>query len=64
MEQNQTTQRLLNWLDKEKIKDQVQVDANKKKFIEEIRKFKKDDLIDVPKKLSIWKRIRIMILGR
>lgn len=64
MEQNQTTQRLLNWLDKEKIKDQVQVDANKKKLIEEIRKFKKDDLIDVPKKLSIWKRIRIMILGR
>lgn len=63
MEQNQTTQRLLNWFDKEKTKDKLQIDVNKKKVIQEIRKLKKNDLIKVPEKLPLWKRIRIMILG-
>jgi hypothetical protein len=53
----------LNWLDKEKKKDSLNVEFEKKKFIEEIKKFKKEDLIKVPKKPSIWQKIKIMIWG-
>jgi hypothetical protein len=63
METTPQNQRLLNWLDKEKKKDTLNVEVEKKKFIEQIKKFKKEDLIKVPKKPSIWQRIKIMIWG-
>ena len=56
-------QRLLKWLDKEKKKDEFNVENEKKKFIEQIRKQKKEDIIPIPKKLSLWQRIKIMIWG-
>lgn len=56
-------QQLLNWLNKEKVKDEVQVDVQKKKYISEIKKFKKEDLFITEPKLSLWKKIKIMILG-
>lgn len=63
MEENQKTQQLLNWLNKEKAKDEIQVDIQKKKYINEIRKHKKEDLFLTEPKLSLWKKIKIMILG-
>jgi len=60
---NQTTQ-LLNWLNSEKVKDDIQVNIQKKKYIEEIKKTKKNELFVTQPKLSIWKKIKIMILGR
>ena len=63
MEENQKTQQLLNWLSKEKAKDEIQVDIQKKKYINEIRKYKKEDLFLTEPKLSLWKKIKIMILG-
>lgn len=60
---NQTTQ-LLNWLNSEKVKDDIQVNIQKKKYIEEIKKTKKNELFVTQTKLSIWKKIKIMILGR
>jgi hypothetical protein len=54
----------LSWLEKEKTKDKVELDSNKKKFINEIRKLKKEELIKTPQKISLWKRILIMIWGR
>lgn len=63
MEENQKTQQLLNWLNKEKAKDEIQVDIQKKKYINEIRKYKKEDLFLTEPKLSLWKKIKIMILG-
>jgi hypothetical protein len=56
-------QKILTWLDKEKSKDKSQVDAEKNKLIQEIRKYKKEDLIKIPPKISLWKKIKIMIWG-
>lgn len=57
------TQQLLNWLNNEKNKDKVFLDISKKKMIEEIKKLNKEDIIKTPKKMSLWKKIKIMILG-
>lgn len=57
------TQQLLNWLNKEKVKDDLQVKNQKIKYIEEIRKFKKEELFVSTPKLSIWKKLKIMIWG-
>lgn len=57
-------QQLLNWFNSEKLKDQRELDKNKEKIINEIRGLKKDDLFPKPKKLSIWKKIRIILLGQ
>jgi hypothetical protein len=53
----------LNWLNSERNKDQKEVDFTKSKIIEEIKKIKKDEMFPKPKKISIWKKIRVMILG-
>lgn len=59
----QENQRLLNWLNKEKKRDEVEIDINKKKFIQEIRKQKKENLFPKTPKLTLWKKIRLIILG-
>lgn len=64
METTDKTHQLLSWLEKEKTKDKVELDSNKKKFINEIRKLKKEELIKTPQKINLWKRILIMIWGR
>lgn len=47
-----------------KRKDQKELEHAKKKFVEEIRKYKKNELFTSPKKLSLWQKIKIMILGK
>ena len=64
MYMTQENQRLLDWLNKQKRKDQAEIDISKKKYIEEIKNFKKENLIKIPKKLSLWQRIKILILGQ
>lgn len=60
----QDNQKILNWLDGEKTKDKNDLEIEKRKFIEQIRKNKKEDLFQIPKKITLWQKIRIMILGR
>ena len=64
MYMTQENQRLLDWLNKQKRKDQAEIDISKKKYIEEIKNFKKENLIKIPKKLSLWQRIKVLILGQ
>lgn len=61
--ESQRNQQILNWLNKEKIKDDIQVDVQKKRYIQEIKKYKKENLFVIEPKLSLWKKIKIMILG-
>lgn len=63
MAKTNQNQQLLNWLNSERNKDQKEVDFTKSKMIEEIKKIKKDEMFPKPKKISIWKKIRVMILG-
>lgn len=45
----------LQWLQSELEKDKNEIEFEKKKFIEQIKKTTKEDI--VPKKQSIWKRL-------
>lgn len=56
-------QRLLNWLEKQKKSDENELKAQKESLISELKKIKKSDLFVEPKKLTIWERIKITLLG-
>ena len=54
---------MLSWLNSEKSKDQKELDKEKEKFVRQIKGLKKEDIFPKPVKLSLWKRIKILILG-
>jgi hypothetical protein len=57
--QNQNNAKVLDWLEKEKQKDNAELLADKRKFIEEIRKFRKSDLTNSDEiKLTLWQKIK------
>ena len=56
-------QQLLNWLKNEKVKDKVSVDKEKEKFINEIKGLNKQDLFGKEKNVSLWQKIKILLLG-
>jgi hypothetical protein len=60
----QDNQRILSWYENQKKKDQKEVELAKKKFIEEIKMIGKNELFKEPKKLSLWQKLKIMILGK
>lgn len=55
-------QKLLDWLNKEKHKDNAEIEKQKKDFANQLKKMKKEDLFKKSKK-TIWMRIRKMIWG-
>lgn len=50
-------------LKSEERKDSREVERIKKSYINEISKMKKEDMFPKPKKLTLWKRIKIILLG-
>jgi hypothetical protein len=55
---------LIEWLDKEIKKDEEQTNLEKLKYIKEIKKFKKEDILpQKPKKLTIWQRLKKVLMG-
>ena len=56
-------QTMLNWFEKEKQKDKIQLDKTKNDFIKEIKSFNKDEFFKPKPKLTLWQKIRIMIWG-
>lgn len=63
MSKTERNQQLLNWLNKEKKKDQIEIEKQKEIFLNQIRQFKKEEIISKPKKLSLWQKLKIVILG-
>lgn len=64
MSKTDRSQQLLNWFNSEKLKDQRELDKGKEKIIKEIKGLTKNDLFPKPKKLSIWNKIKIILLGQ
>jgi hypothetical protein len=64
MSKTDTSQRLLNMLKSEERKDSQQVEQIKKSYIKEISKMNKEDLFPKPKKLTIWEKIKVILLGK
>lgn len=62
MNQNQQ----IDWLNKEKKKDNLELEQEKNMFIENIKKYKKEEIIPKqtkPKPLSIWQRFKKVLMG-
>lgn len=54
----------LEKLNKEKVKNFIDLESEKEKFIKEITQIKKEDIIPKPpKKLSLWNRIKKVLMG-
>lgn len=64
MSKTDRSQQLLNWFNSEKLKDQRELDREKEKIINQIKGISKEDLFPKPVKLSLWKRIKIILLGQ
>jgi hypothetical protein len=63
MSKTNRDQQLLNWLENEKIKDSLELKKSKDDIVRSIKDLKKEDVFVKKEKLSIWKKIRIMIWG-
>jgi len=57
------SQRLLRMIESEERKDSRQVEKIKQDYISQITKLKKEEMFPIPKKLSLWTRIKIILLG-
>lgn len=60
---SQREQKILNWLTSEKNKDSRELQREKEKFIQQIKKLNKEDIFPKPKKLTLWQKLKILILG-
>lgn len=47
----------------EERKDAAQLEQIKKNYIKEIKSLKKEDMFPIPKKLTLWQKIKILVLG-
>jgi hypothetical protein len=56
-------ERELEWLNNEIEKDKVELEKEKKEFIESMKGIKKEDIITQEQKISLWKRIRKVLTG-
>jgi len=55
---------LLKWFEKEKVKDQNELNHHKSIQIQEIKNLKKEDLFCYKeKKLTIWQRLKKTLMG-
>lgn len=51
----------IQWLQNEIKKDVTDLEKEKLKFINEIKKVNKQDLIPKPKKITLWQRIKMAL---
>lgn len=52
------TQKMMDWLLKAKKNDELELQNSKKKFIEELKNIKKEDIFKPEPKLTLWQRIK------
>ena len=52
----------IDWLKSEMEKDKIQLDKEKKQLIESLKDFKKEDLVVQKKELTIWQKIKKVLL--
>jgi hypothetical protein len=54
----------LMWLEKEKIKDNIQLETEKKRLIEQLKTMGKENILPKPpKKITLWQKIKRIVLG-
>ena len=60
---SQRAEKILNWLKSERNKDTKELEKEKQLFIQQIKKIKREEIFPEPKKLTLWQRIKVTILG-
>lgn len=64
MKQTDRSEKLLNWLEKEKTKDKLQLEKSKMDIVNQLKGVDKELLFVKPEtKLTLWQRIRRAIWG-
>lgn len=63
MSDTNRNQSILNWLESEKLKDSKDIENIKRKYIQEIKELKKEEMFQKPKKLTLWQKIKILLSG-
>jgi hypothetical protein len=63
MSNTNRNQSILNWLESEKLKDSKDIENIKRKYIQEIKGLKKEEIFQEPKKLTLWQKIKILLSG-
>jgi len=63
MSNTNRNQSILNWLESEKLKDSKDIENIKRKYIQEIKELKKEEIFQEPKKLTLWQKIKILLSG-
>lgn len=59
-----TNLKAIEWLEKENLKDKIELESQKKAIIANIKKLKKEDILPPKlKKISLWKRILKALMG-
>ena len=58
-----SSQRMLNWLENEKKRDNLEEKSYKNKILKEIKGLNKNELFPAPKKITLWQKIKILVLG-
>jgi len=53
----------LDWFQKELMKDKNELEKEKEDFIKQIKQLKKEDIVPKVEKLSLWKRIKKVLMG-
>lgn len=51
-------QKMMNWLEKAKKNDSIELEAEKKKIVQQIKGLSKEDVIPRQVKLTLWQRIK------
>jgi hypothetical protein len=61
---SQKTEKILNWYQKEIEKDKIETDRKKVEFANKLKKLKKEEIFeDKFKKLTLWQRIKKVLMG-
>ena len=63
MSKTDRSQQLLSWLESEKKKDLKDLDFAKLREIREIKKINKEEIFPKPKKLTLWQKLKVLLLG-
>lgn len=65
MEKKYSTQveKEVEWLKNEVEKDRIELDREKKDMIEQIKNYKKEEIIPKQKNYTLWERIKKVMVG-
>lgn len=65
MEKKYSTQveKEVEWLKNEVEKDRIELDREKKEMIEQIKNYKKEEIIPKQKNYTLWERIKKVMTG-